>query len=83
LKPISSHFKGEKPIQAAFKEVLRFTDAPYVSATQVGSALLRFPCGGPRTLPVRLLPIALCLYMDAALMRPNVTTLSGQRHCFM
>jgi hypothetical protein len=26
LKPISSNFKGKKPIQAALKEVLRFTD---------------------------------------------------------
>jgi hypothetical protein len=26
LKPISSHFKGKKPIQAALKEVSHFAD---------------------------------------------------------
>jgi hypothetical protein len=28
LKPISSHFKGKKPIQAALKEVSHFADVP-------------------------------------------------------
>jgi hypothetical protein len=32
LKPISSHFKGKKPIQAAFKEVLRFADVEHEPA---------------------------------------------------
>jgi hypothetical protein len=35
LKPISSHFKGEKPIQATFKVILRFADECYGPVVQM------------------------------------------------